>query len=90
MLQIQILGIGCKKSRALKSNVMAALDKFPLRVEVEEIAAVEDIMQYQVHATPALLVNGLVVSEEKVPEVAEIKDLLANFLYLEQFRVAMH
>ena len=37
MLQIQILGIGCKKSRALKENVIAALDHFPLGVEVEEI-----------------------------------------------------
>jgi hypothetical protein len=90
MLQIQILGIGCKKSRALKLNVMAALEQFPLPVEVEEIAAVNDIVQYQIHATPALLVNGLVISEENVPEVSEIKSLLANFLYLEQFRVAMH
>lgn len=89
MLQIQILGIGCKKSRALKANVMAALDQFPLRVEVEEIVTVDDIVQYQIHSTPALLFNGIIISEGKVPEVTDIQGLLANFLYLEQFRLAV-
>ncbi|MFN7119744.1 MAG: MTH895/ArsE family thioredoxin-like protein [Saprospiraceae bacterium] len=79
MLRIQILGIGCKKSRALKANVMEALDHIPLNVWVEEIAAIDDIMQYQIHSTPALIIDDTIVIEGEVPSVDDLEHLLEHY-----------
>ncbi len=78
MLTIQILGIGCKKSRALKANLQAALEMFSGEVSVEEIMAVEDIIRYPISATPALLIGETVVSEGYVPAVRELQNILAG------------
>lgn len=76
MLHIQILGIGCKKSRALKANLLMALRSLETEASIEEIERVEDIIQYQILSTPALLINGEIVSEGIVPEVEELILLL--------------
>ncbi len=81
MIRIQILGIGCKKSRALKANVLEALRTLPLEASLEEVTKVEDIVRYQILTTPALLINGEVMSEGYVPEVPE---LLFWFKHLEK------
>lgn len=79
MLRIQILGIGCKKSRALKANVKMALDHMAMHASVEEVMSVEDIMQYQVLSTPALLVNGDIISEGDVLDVEELEHVLEHY-----------
>lgn len=76
MLTIQILGIGCKKSRALKANLLAALDSLPIYASVQEVVTVNDIIQYQISSTPALLVNQEIVSEGHVLGVREIRNIL--------------
>lgn len=79
MLNIQILGIGCKKSRALKANLLSALRAIPLEVTMEEVNAIEDIIKYQIAATPALLINQSIISEGYVPEVKELQLLLTQY-----------
>ncbi|MDX1940918.1 MAG: MTH895/ArsE family thioredoxin-like protein [Saprospiraceae bacterium] len=76
MLRIQILGIGCKKSRALKANLLAALRSLGMDASIEEIERVEDIIQYQILSTPALLINQNIISEGNVLEVNELKPVL--------------
>ncbi len=78
MIHIQILGIGCKKSRALKANLLAALRSLPVEASIEEVVKVEDIIKYQILATPALLINQHIVSEGYVPEVPELQFWLKN------------
>jgi nucleotide-binding universal stress UspA family protein len=78
MLTIQILGIGCKKSRALKANLQAALELLAVDVPVKEVVAVEDIIRYPISATPALLVGEDVISEGYVPAVREIHQILTR------------
>ncbi len=82
MLTIQILGIGCKKSRALKANLLEALAAVPIdNVSLEEITAVSDIVRYQIQATPALMFDGRLVSEGYVPEVQLLERLLQSYQY---------
>ncbi len=76
MLKIQLLGIGCKKSRALKSNLHAALEHFPFKVEVEEVKEVGDIVRYQIRSAPALLINGEIVCEGEVLDKIHLQKLL--------------
>ena len=77
MLKLQILGIGCRRSLALKANVLEALKAYPLpMVSVEEITEVEQLMQFDISAVPALIVNGHVVAQDSVPTIEEIKQTL--------------
>jgi small redox-active disulfide protein 2 len=76
MLKIQILGIGCRRSKALKDNVLEALKRYPLHIELEEITEIDELMRYNISSTPALLIDGEVVSENEVPAVEEIREFL--------------
>ena len=76
MLKLQILGIGCRRSKALKENVLEALKRYPLNVTLEEISEVDELMKYDISSTPALLINGQVVVEDAVLTVDEIRELL--------------
>lgn len=79
MTRIQILGIGCKKSRALKANLLAALEHTGVEATVEEVKDVHRIMQFQATATPALFMDGELFYQGVVPEVAELEHLLRNY-----------
>lgn len=81
MLHIQLLGIGCRKSRALRNNLMAALQRAPFDAEVEEIRDVNEIIKFQIYSTPALVINGKVTYQGEVPGVAELQYLLENYEY---------
>lgn len=81
MLKIQLLGIGCRKSRALRANLMSALQRVPFDAVVEEIKDVNEIIKYQIYSTPALVINGKVTYQGEVPGVAELQYLLENYEY---------
>ncbi|MBK6902702.1 MAG: universal stress protein [Saprospirales bacterium] len=76
MINLQILGIGCRRSKALKDNVLEALKRYPLNVTLEEITEVDELMKFDISSTPALLINGKVVVENDVLSVEEIRELL--------------
>jgi len=75
-LQLKVIGIGCSKSRALMRNVENALRSNRLPVSVAEVKEVDDIMNYNIDGTPALLINDQVVFQKEVPSVAQIKHIL--------------
>ena len=76
MIKIQILGIGCRRSKALKDNVLEALKRYPLNVTLEEITEVDELMKFDISSTPALILNGNIVVENDVLTVEEIHELL--------------
>ncbi|MCX8173969.1 MAG: thioredoxin family protein [Thermoplasmata archaeon] len=75
-MKIEVLGGGCARCRRLKENVKKALDELGIVAEVEEVKDVERISDYGVMMTPALVIDGEVVSEGKVPGVTEIRAVL--------------
>lgn len=75
---IKILGSGCKKCNELEANVVAALQSLGKHQEVEHISDFAQIASYGVMSTPALVVDGKVVSYGKVISVEEAKVLLSN------------
>lgn len=86
MLHIQILGIGCRKSKALKSNLLEAMNDIHLMVDIEEVDNVHDIVQYSVQRIPALLINGCPIVEGRIPEVTELQQVLSSFLQVTSAR----
>lgn len=70
--KIEILGSGCEKCKALAANVQAAADKLGAKCEITKVTDIGRITAYGVMMTPALVIDGKVVSTGKVlsPEEA--------------------
>ncbi|MEM4161364.1 MAG: thioredoxin family protein [Thermoplasmata archaeon] len=75
-MKIEVLGGGCAKCRRLKENVKKALEELKISAEVVEVKDIAKISEYGVMMTPALVVDGEVVSEGKVLDVESIKEMV--------------
>lgn len=75
-MKIQILGPGCPKCVKLTENVKQAVRELEIEAEVEKISDMLKIMEHGVLMTPALVIDGKVVSSGKVLSVEQAKELL--------------
>ncbi len=71
-MKIQVLGAGCPKCKKLLENVKAALAQTGKDAEVEKVTDINEIMQFGVMMTPALVVDGAVKCVGKVSTAEEI------------------
>jgi small redox-active disulfide protein 2 len=76
MKKIQILGTGCAKCNELTANAKAAAQMLGEEVEFEKVTSLNEIMKFGVMTTPALAIDGRVVSQGKVLNPEQIKKLL--------------
>ncbi len=75
---IQILGTGCPKCRKLEENARQAATELSLDFHIEKVKDLQQIMAFGVMITPALVVDGVVKVAGKVPDVEDMKKLLAK------------
>lgn len=75
-MKIEVLGTGCSKCQALTLHVKEAVAKKGLFVQIEKVEDIMQIMSYGVTSTPALVIDGNVVSSGKLLSVDEIVALL--------------
>ena len=73
---IKILGSGCSKCAALEKSTKEALAKLNVEENIDHITDFSQIASYGVMSTPALVINGKVVSYGKVLNKDEVKELL--------------
>lgn len=73
---IKVLGSGCKKCNALEANVEEALKELGMDDIIEHVTDFAQIAAYGVMSTPALVVDGKVVSYGKVLTKDEAKAIL--------------
>ena len=73
---IKVLGGGCAKCHELEANTKAALASLGLDQSVEMITDFSVIAAYGVMSTPALVVDGKVVSYGKVLKRDEVATIL--------------
>lgn len=73
---VKILGSGCKKCNELEINTKTALEQLGMDVAIEHITDFSQIAAYGVMTTPALVVDGKVVSYGKVLKTDEVVKLL--------------
>ncbi len=74
--EIKVLGTGCQKCEMLYENVIRALEDLNIEANVIKI---KDLMQISAHGvitTPALIIDGKLISQGKLLGVEEIKELL--------------
>ena len=74
--KIQVVGAGCKKCKKLFENTEEAVKQLNKteEYEVEYITEIEKFSDLDVFITPALRVNGKVVSEGKLLSIERIKE----------------
>lgn len=77
MKKLQILGTGCPKCNDLAARTEEAAKELGLDYELVKVSDINDIMSFGVMMTPALAVDGEVKVTGKVPNVGEIKELIA-------------
>ena len=71
-LEIKVLGAGCVVCDSLENKVMEALTEMSLAAELEHIRDGDQIAEYKVKGTPALIINGKVMCSGTTPSKNEI------------------
>ncbi|MDQ1297556.1 MAG: hypothetical protein QG558_94 [Campylobacterota bacterium] len=75
-MKIEILGTGCSKCKALEEATKQAVSQSSQFAQIEKVEDIMKIMEYGVMSTPALVIDGKVVSTGKVLSVHEIAELI--------------
>lgn len=73
---IKVLGSGCAKCKKLEANVQEAVKEMGIEASIEKVQDIQDIMNYGVMSTPALVVDEQVKSMGKLLSKNEIKKYL--------------
>lgn len=73
---IKILGSGCAKCNQLEAATKAALQQLDMDTTIDHVTDFSKIAAYGVMTTPALVVDGKVVSYGKVLKTEEVVKIL--------------
>lgn len=74
--KLTVYGPGCKKCRQLKENAEVAIAQAKSSVELDYVTDMAALAEAGVMSTPALAVDGKVVSAGRVLKPSEIAQLL--------------
>ncbi|MDI3503544.1 MAG: hypothetical protein PWP64_480 [Candidatus Cloacimonadota bacterium] len=77
-MTIKILGTGCPKCKKLEENARKALSKTGSDATIEKVTNLDEIMDYGVMLTPALVIDEKVVASGKVLSADEIQTLISQ------------
>lgn len=74
MVEVEILGTGCRKCNKLYEEAQKAVAETGIEVELKKVESLDQIVSYGVMITPALVVGGQVKSTGKIPKPSQIAD----------------
>jgi len=77
MKDLKILGTGCPKCRKLEAMVREQVSKQGIEAEISHVTNLDEIMEYGVIMTPALVVDNEIKISGKVPSEKELIEALA-------------
>jgi len=72
LMDIKVLGPGCKKCQQTEAIVKEAVAEAGLQVSVGHVTDAMEIASYGVFGTPAVVINGEVKSVGKIPKKEEV------------------
>ncbi|MEN6531111.1 MAG: thioredoxin family protein [Anaerolineaceae bacterium] len=73
---VKVLGSGCAKCNQLEAATVAALEQLGMDTAIDHVRDFAQIASYGVMSTPALVVDGKVVSYGKVLKTEEVVAIL--------------
>lgn len=80
MKTIKILGTGCANCKVTEAVVREVVAELSIEVTIEKVEDMQQIMEFDVMSTPAIVVDKIVVLSGKVPSKEECKNLLVAIL----------
>lgn len=78
MLHIKVLGPGCYNCHRVEQVAKAVIQELGLEATFQKVTRWDEIMKYNILATPGLVVNGKVVCSGRVPTKAEVTTWLTT------------
>ncbi len=76
MKTVKVLGTGCPKCKTTVQYVNEVISKNNIEAAVIKVEDIVEIMEYNVMATPALVIDEEVKVKGRVPAKSEILELL--------------
>ena len=73
---IKILGTGCPSCVSTEKIVTAAVAEANIEAEIIKVTDIQEIMNYDILRTPAVVIDDVVVIKGKVPTKDEVKSFL--------------
>ena len=77
-MDIKVLGPGCMKCRKTEDIVREAVAEAGVEAAIEKVTDIMEIALHGVMGTPAVIIDGEVVSVGKVPTKEEIKQWITK------------
>jgi small redox-active disulfide protein 2 len=75
-MKIEVLGTGCPKCAGVEENVKKALLELNKEAEVVKVTDINAIIEKGIMQTPALIIDGKVVAQGRVPTVEQVKQFI--------------
>ena len=76
MKKIEVLGPGCANCRRLEANARQAVAMAAVDAEIVKVEDYRSILAYGVMSTPALVIDGKVMSAGRIPSPGDIAEWL--------------
>ncbi|MGB7054400.1 MAG: thioredoxin family protein [bacterium] len=73
-MEIRILGPGCPRCEEVRKRTIDVLVELNIAADVQKITDMKKIMEYEIMATPGLVINGRVICSGRIPSKDEIKE----------------
>jgi small redox-active disulfide protein 2 len=80
MLTIKVLGSGCENCQAVEATARKVVATLRLDAQVVKVTDYAEIQQYNLLATPGLVINDKLVCAGRIPSEAEVTTWLVNAL----------
>ena len=71
-MKIEVLGTGCARCNTAEEIVKQAVLDAGIEAEVVKVKDIREIAKYGVMVTPAVVVDGELKSEGKIPDLEEV------------------
>jgi small redox-active disulfide protein 2 len=73
---IKVLGAGCPSCLTTEEVIKKVANEQGVEVEIIKITDIQEIMEYDVMSTPAVVINEKVIIKGRIPSVGEVKSFL--------------
>lgn len=77
-MKIQVAGPGCPRCFATEKNVKDACTELGIAADISHVFDIKEFAKLGVLFTPAVIVDGKIVTSGKLPTVEEIKKILSE------------
>lgn len=76
-MNIQVLGTGCPKCKALENATREVVAKNGIDANITKLENITEIMKYTM-TTPALVIDGKVVVKGRIPSQNELLEMITK------------